>query len=231
MAQRAVDVAPTPDNLDTLASIQAALARRAQDAGDAHAGASFKTAADLYRRISQLDARNVVPLKRAAECYEKAGDPADAAQCYETILGYQGLSPQDAANTKNNWAMCLLRLNQSRTDLEHAVALAFDASKLSDQPAFLDTLGWCQLAAGHPLEAGVTFRSAIDRATARKIPMPSSSIGLAMVLAPGTAEQKAQAKELLDSVEAAQRDPAIPKLEPEDAEHLRKARALLDAPR
>ena len=227
LSLRAVEATPKPvaSNLDTLASIYAAIGLRQRDKGDtAGAVRNFKLAAERYGQVSALAPAGGEPMSRQAQMLELAGDQEAAANCYDQMLNLEGLRPELLPAVRNNLAMCLIRLDRTPADRERAVTLATEATRLApDQPAYLDTLGWCQLKAEHLPEAAASFRKAQAKSAGGK-PLPSAAIGLATVLAQGTPQEQAQAKTILDGI-----DPKS--LDAEDAARYHRAVELRTTPR
>lgn len=223
-AQRAAEIAPSTYSLDTLAAVNAKLGEAAQARNDPAQKDFFRAAGEAYKRIAPYSVNDPRPFLNASVMFERVQDFAQAAECYESILLYQGLPSSITAGVKNNLAMALVRMNRSKPDLERAVVLASEATKITDQPGYLDTLGWACVAAGRGDEAIEAFRSALRKAAAGRQKLDSATIGMATVMASRSPEDRAEAGRLLDSIDAS-------KLETEDAERMKKARELIASPR
>jgi tetratricopeptide (TPR) repeat protein len=204
LARRAVEASRQSDasSLDTLGQTYEAIANKK----GAEAGKDdYKEAAATYVKAAQLNPRSTEPLFKASKCFELAGDVPEAAQCYESLLRIPNITDQAAAMVKCNLAQSLVRLKR-QDQYERALSLANDSVRAVPAPATLDTLGWVQLTLGHTEEAAATFRRG-QAMNAGHPALDSTLIGLALALCPGSAEQKTEARALLQSVKPGSLDP------------------------
>jgi tetratricopeptide (TPR) repeat protein len=204
LARRAVDVSNDAASLSTLASVQIAIAEAAKNTGGQ--GAAFKDAAETYRRLAKLRPGDAQVWSRAAQAAFDAGEFAESAAAWERVAAMPGLPASASATAKNNQANAILRQDGGKDQVERAQALITQAIAANDLPAFQDTLGWIELAAGKREAAAATFRRSIGSGEAGN---HSSRIGLAMALAGGTDEERREAAKLAAGVDSKGLDPFL----------------------
>jgi len=127
-----------------------------------------------------------------ASIYDRNGHEDKARDLYEKLLADR----PDLAVVKNNLAMMLLRGEPNKVDLDKALELTTDFT-LSENPVFMDTLGWVRYMRGENGEALVILKRAHGKET--KIPDISYHLGMAYFKAGDKAEAKLKLEEALSS--------------------------------
>ena len=190
---------PNPDHLHTLGLIDERMAEVAARQGDQAASTkNLADAADAYSRAITLNPAHLDALFSLASIRERTGDLADAQTLYDQILSTPGLSSRQHAVALNNLADLLLRLNRDRADLDRARSLVGDAVAIMELPAFYDTLGRIEAAAGRHEQAVAAFR----RALALSPDHASALIGLAGELGRGDGAERAKAGQIIRKLDA-----------------------------
>ncbi len=124
--------------------------------------------------VLKLGYNNTKDLSLAVELaslYDSSGDDAKALALYEELLKNR----PNVAVVKNNLAMILLRDNQNRAALDRALDLTKEFA-LSENPIYVDTLGWVYYMRGEYSDAvGV-----LERADRSNLKLPDISYHLGM---------------------------------------------------
>ncbi len=220
LAKRAVEVSADPSSLDTLGSVQIAIADAARASGQP-ATDLYKAAAETYARRATILRRDAEAWARTAEAATHAGDLAVASAAWGKVIDIPGLLPPFAATAKNNLAMTILQQEPTKEQIDRARGLVNEAILVADEPGFRDTLGWIELQANRRQAAIAAFRSAMAVPAAQPRPK-SASIGLATALATGTSEERKEAAELLRGIEAKDLDANL-------AAKFRRVQSIVDA--
>lgn len=220
LARRAVEVSADPSSLETLGSVQAAIADAARASGQP-ATQLYKAAAETHARRATILRRDPEAWARAAEAATHAGDFAVASVAWGKVIDIPGLPAPFVATAKNNLAMSILQQEPTKEQLDRARGLVNEAILVADEPGFRDTLGWIELQANRRPAAIAAFRSAIAVPAAQPRPK-SASIGLATALATGTTEERKEAAELLRGIEAKDLDANL-------AAKFRRVQSIVDA--
>lgn len=125
-------------------------------------------------KILELGFNNTKDLSLAVELaslYDGSGDDAKALALYEDLLK----SRPNAAVVKNNLAMLLLRGNPDKAALDKSLDLTKEFA-LSDNPIYLDTLGWVYYMRGEYKDAA----EVLERAEKSNLKIPDISYHLGM---------------------------------------------------
>ena len=128
-----------------------------------------------------------------AQMQQQAGNIDVAKSVYEEIL----LKNPGLAVVRNNYAMLLIRGNPDKQTLERAAEMVA-SFELSENPLFLDTLGWIQFKRNELGKAVKTLERAHDLLKDKQI--PEVAYHLAEVYA--ALERKQEAAKLLETVVA-----------------------------
>jgi tetratricopeptide (TPR) repeat protein len=150
---------------------------------------------DVAKAITILEQghQNTKDLKLAIELasiYDSNNDEAKARELYEQLL----VSRPDLDVVKNNLAMMLVRGEPKREDLDKALELTKDFT-LSENPIYMDTLGWVRFMRGENKEALVLLKRAYAKGL--KIPDISYHLGMAYQKAGNIKEAKGRLEESL----------------------------------
>lgn len=158
---------------------------------------SRRRALDQYRRVLDADAARLDAMLSAAAVAEALGDHRAVADFYERALSAPGLAPELRAGLQNNAAYALLRLGGAE-ELRRARALARSAVSVGRHAAFLDTLARIEGALGARTHAVNIYRDALEADPTHV----SARLGLAGLLASGTAGEAAEAARIIEALEA-----------------------------
>lgn len=141
-------------------------------------------------------------LYQMAMLAEDADHPRTKIELYEkALLAATSAEPSEIAVLKNNLAFALYineRQSGSRQQLERARALATDACRASPNASFHDTLGCINAALADRPAAVTAFRASLGL-DARYL---EAMVGLAAQLATGTPAERAEAVELVRTIDA-----------------------------
>jgi len=145
---------------------------------------------DIYKRglVAMPGSQEMALLLGTA--YERSGRIDDAIAAYEEILEVYPESPAVA----NNLAALIADYRTDDDSLEKALQLAMQFED-SDNPAFLDTLGWVYYRLGDYSEAVPYLEKAVD--AAGQVPVLRYHLGMAYKAAGKTASAKTQLEEAL----------------------------------
>lgn len=125
-----------------------------------------------------------------ASIYDSNGHEAKARELYEKLL----VDRPNINVVKNNLAMILVRGEPNKVDLDKALELAKDFT-LSENPVFVDTLGWVRYMRGENKEALILLKRTYDKGL--KIPDISYHLGMAYLKAGSNKEAKERLEESL----------------------------------
>lgn len=167
----------------------------------AEAAASSEQAISFYLKAADLVPDQSEYLAAAAQAAELAGDFKRAAQLFEQLLEKHKPTGIGAAAVKNNIAFLWFSANAQGPDLERAAALSKEAVDAAPEAAFLDTLGWIELARDNPRDAVLAFRKALQLDNQ----MPTAHLGIVAALAAGSENEKAEARQWVDRADASLR--------------------------
>ncbi len=106
-----------------------------------------------------------------ASIYDSNGHETEARELYEKLLADR----PDIDVVKNNLAMMLVRGEPNKADLDKALELTKDFT-LSENPIFVDTLGWVRYMRGETKEAKIL----LERAYKPELKIPDISYHLGM---------------------------------------------------
>lgn len=179
------------------------LATLAANAGD------MADAVKLFDRASELDPYTPSYAYAAAQLTLGQGLGDDAEKRLRDVV--RRFPGQAAARNDLAWI-----LSEKGEDLDLALELAEEASRLDPTPPVLDTLGWVQLKRGDAASAVETFERALEQDAA------SASIRFRLGIALGQAGEVDRAREQLQQALATGSFP--------EADEARKQLALLDKP-
>jgi tetratricopeptide (TPR) repeat protein len=202
LATQAVEVSPDADSLQTLGSVQSVVAEAARISTGSKAG--FKDALATYMRLAKLRPRDARVWSLVAQAAFDAEEFEQSAAAWQKLAEHPGLTPAATAMAKNNAANALLRQGGAPTLVDQARTLVTQAINAGENPAFQDTLGWVELAAGKREAAVAAFRTALAAGGGE-----SSKIGLAMALAAGSDEERREAAAVAGQVEVKGLDPYL----------------------
>ncbi|MFM9995264.1 MAG: tetratricopeptide repeat protein [Phycisphaerales bacterium] len=201
-AAAALDAAQRFADSNPGADAWAVLARAHAVAGEAVAGDDARrhrtVALDLLHRSLAAQPDRIDLLLRAATVAEALGDVKSALAFYERGLALPALPAELRAPLQNNAAYAMLTLGGGAPDLRRARSLARSAATSVRNPAFFDTLGRIEAALGSRTDAVRAFRDAL----AIDPVYVAGRIGLARVLADGSAAEAGEARALLSAVDA-----------------------------
>ncbi len=150
---------------------------------------------DTAKAITILEQgyQNTKDLKLAIELasmYDGNNREAEARELYEQLLAKRS----DLVVVKNNLAMMLVRGTPGKEDLDRSLELTKDFT-LSENPVYMDTLGWVRYMRGENKEAIILLKRAYDKGL--KIPDISYHLGMAYLKAGSNKEAKARLEESL----------------------------------
>jgi tetratricopeptide (TPR) repeat protein len=148
---------------------------------------------DIYKRgLAAMPGSQELALLLGT-AYERSGRIEDAITAYEDILA----ETPDLPAVANNLAALLADYRTDRASLERALEWSIQF-KDSDNPAFLDTLGWVYYRLGDYKEALPYLKQAVDKAG--QVPVLRYHLGMAYLAAGNTVNAK-------EELEAALADP------------------------
>lgn len=205
LAQKAAELNPaSPEPLLVLCRVQLQQADIRTAAGDA-AGrdAAKRDAASTLKKLLALKPVDFGLLNDLAIMAERIDDPATAVSLYEqAIASPQAPAGRNLAIAKNNLAFTLLQqsiASGNKAPLARAKQLVSESIQVEPLPSFYDTLGSINAAMGDRPGALSAYRRCLTDDPRSY----TTVVGLAMLLADGTTDEKAEATALVKRIDDA----------------------------